>query len=242
MPALAVAEALRERGAEVSFIGVRGTSAAGMATAAGYQEDELRLRGLPRRPTPSGLWALALALAAVPRAIAILARRRADVVIGAGGYVAGPVALAARLTRRPVLLMEADSHLGVANRLAAPMAARVTLAFPLPGRVGPRYLVTGRPVSRAVLNATRTAGRRQFGIPAAEAFRRMTTPARTEQDLSDVARYVALLLLREIPRAVLAGRRHLIAPLLGECIRLTTGEHSNHPAIRLLKAPVGAAM
>ncbi|MFI7550783.1 phosphotransferase family protein [Micromonospora sediminimaris] len=83
---------------------------------------------------------------------------------------------------------------------------------------------------------------RQFGIPAADAFRRMTTPARTEQDLGDVARYVALLLLREIPQAVLAGRRHLIAPLLGECIRLTTGEHSNHPAIRLLRAPVGAAM
>ena len=166
MPALAVAEALRERGAEVSFIGVRGTSAAGMATAAGYQEEELRLRGLPRRPTPAGLWSLALAVAAVPRAAAMLARSRADVVIGAGGYVAGPVALAARLTRRPLLLMEADSHLGIANRLAAPLASRVTLAFPLAGRVGSRYLVTGRPVSRAVLNATRTSGRRHFGIPA----------------------------------------------------------------------------
>jgi len=166
MPALAVAEALRERGAEVSFIGVRGTSAAGMAAAAGYQEEALRLRGLPRRPTPTGLVSLALALAAVPRVAAILARRRADVVIGAGGYVAGPVALAARLTGRPVLLMEADSHLGIANRLAAPMASRVTLAFPLPGRAGSRYLVTGRPVSRAVVNATRSAGRRQFGIPA----------------------------------------------------------------------------
>ncbi|MDX6554238.1 MAG: UDP-N-acetylglucosamine--N-acetylmuramyl-(pentapeptide) pyrophosphoryl-undecaprenol [Miltoncostaeaceae bacterium] len=166
MPALAVAEALRERGAEVSFIGVRGTSAAGMAAAAGYHEDVLRLRGLPRRPTPGGLWALALALAAVPRAAAMLARQRADVVIGAGGYIAGPVALAARLTRRPVLLMEADSHLGVANRLAAPLASRVTLAFPLPGRVGSRSLDPGRPVSRSVLNATRPAGRRAFGIPA----------------------------------------------------------------------------
>ncbi|MGA3525277.1 phosphotransferase family protein [Melissospora conviva] len=82
---------------------------------------------------------------------------------------------------------------------------------------------------------------RRFGDPAAEAYRRMTTPTHTEQDLSDVARYVALLLLREIPRAVLAGRRHLIAPLLGECVRLTTGEHRRHPTIRLLTAPVRAA-
>ncbi|MEQ9337373.1 MAG: glycosyltransferase, partial [Miltoncostaeaceae bacterium] len=76
----------------------------------------------------------------------------------------GPVALAAWLTRRPVLLMEADSHMGVANRLAAPLAKRVTLAFPLPGRNGGRYLVTGRPVASEVSEATRTAGRRAFGI------------------------------------------------------------------------------
>ncbi|MEU6022650.1 phosphotransferase [Micromonospora sp. NPDC047134] len=78
---------------------------------------------------------------------------------------------------------------------------------------------------------------RRFRDPAAEAFLKMTTPARAAQDLRDVARYVALLLLREIPRAALAGRRQLIAPLLGECIQLTTDEHASHPAIRLLATP-----
>jgi UDP-N-acetylglucosamine--N-acetylmuramyl-(pentapeptide) pyrophosphoryl-undecaprenol N-acetylglucosamine transferase len=107
---------------------------------------------------------LALAAMALPRAVWILRRRGADVVVGAGGYVAGPVAIAARLLRRPVLLMEADSHLGLANRLAAPLAKRVTLAFPIRGRRGGRYMVTGRPVSQAVVAATRTAGRRAFGI------------------------------------------------------------------------------
>jgi UDP-N-acetylglucosamine--N-acetylmuramyl-(pentapeptide) pyrophosphoryl-undecaprenol N-acetylglucosamine transferase len=164
MPALAVADALRARGAEVSFIGARGASASGRVAAAGYREDRIRLRGLARRPTLRNLSALALAVAAVPRAAGLLARRRADVVVGGGSYVAGPVALAAWLTRRPLLLMEADSHLGVANRLAAPLAGRVTLAFPLAGRTGSRYLVTGRPVGRAVVDATRTAGRRAFGI------------------------------------------------------------------------------
>jgi UDP-N-acetylglucosamine--N-acetylmuramyl-(pentapeptide) pyrophosphoryl-undecaprenol N-acetylglucosamine transferase len=165
VPALAVADALRARGAEVAFIGARGGSASGRVAAAGYREDRIRLRGLVRRPTPRNLVALFQAAVAVPRAAALLARRRADVVVGGGGYVAGPVALAAWLTRRPLLLMEADSHLGFANRLAAPLARRVALAFPLPGRTGSRYLVTGRPVGRAVAEATRTAGRRAFGIP-----------------------------------------------------------------------------
>lgn len=101
---------------------------------------------------------------AVPRCGRILRRRRADVVIGGGGYMAGPTAVAAAVRRRPLLLTEADSHLGVANRLAAPFAKRVALAFPLPDRTGPRYMVTGRPVRRAVREATRTGGRRRLGI------------------------------------------------------------------------------
>lgn len=168
MPALAVADALRGRGAEVSVVGARGASSAGRAQAAGYPEDHISLRGFSRRLSPGAIVAnlrtVVLTIAAVPRAAAVLRRRRADVVVGAGGYVAGPVALAAWLTRRPVVLMEADSHMGVANRLAAPLARRVTLAFPLRGRSGPRYLVTGRPVSAAVVSATRTSGRRAFGI------------------------------------------------------------------------------
>jgi len=165
MPALALAEALVARGARVSVIGVRGRAGSELVARAGYPEDLLRLRGLERRASLGNLRAAALAALAVPRAARVLRRRRADVVVGAGGYVAGPVALAAWLTRRPLLLMEADSHLGVANRLAAPLARRVALAFPLPGRSGRRYLVSGRPVSRAVASATRTAGRRAFAIP-----------------------------------------------------------------------------
>ncbi len=72
---------------------------------------------------------------------------------------------------------------------------------------------------------------RQLGQPAATAFARM---AGTDQDLTDVARHLALLLLREIPRAVQQRRHHLVAPLLGECVRLLAGEASAHPAMRLM--------
>ncbi|MGD9571788.1 MAG: glycosyltransferase [Thermoleophilia bacterium] len=164
MPALAVADALRARGAEVSFIGARGAGAGEAVRAAGYREDTIPLRGIVRRFSVMNAWAVILAALATPRAISLLVRRRAQVVVGGGSYVAGPVALAGWLTRRPVLLTEADSHLGMANRMAAPLARKVTLAFPLKGRSGRKYLVTGRPVGTAVTGATRTAGRRAFGI------------------------------------------------------------------------------
>jgi len=110
--------------------------------------------------------AVALAGAAVPAGVKILRRRRPAVVLGGGGYVAGPVALAARALRIPVALMEADAHLGLANRLAAPFAERVFLAFPLEGREGAKYRVVGRPIPARSRPVAREKARARFGLPA----------------------------------------------------------------------------
>ena len=82
--------------------------------------------------------------------------------MGGGGYVAGPVGVAALSMRIPLVLTEADSHLGLTNRLLAPFARRVCLAFALPGREGARYRVTGRPVPPPARD--RAAARARFGV------------------------------------------------------------------------------
>ncbi len=110
--------------------------------------------------------ALGLAAAGAARAVRLLGDLRPDAVLGAGGYVAGPVGAAAVLRRVPLVLAEADSHLGLTNRALAPFARRVCLAFPLPGRDGRRYLVTGRPVPPPATD--RGAARRRFGIEGDE--------------------------------------------------------------------------
>jgi UDP-N-acetylglucosamine--N-acetylmuramyl-(pentapeptide) pyrophosphoryl-undecaprenol N-acetylglucosamine transferase len=72
---------------------------------------------------------------------------------------------AASRQRIPAALMEADAQLGLANRLALPFARRVFLAFPIEGRTGPKFRVTGRPIparSRAVPQAE---ARRLFDLP-----------------------------------------------------------------------------
>jgi len=84
--------------------------------------------------------------------------------MGGGGYVAGPVGLAALSRRVPLVLTEADSHLGLSNRLLAPFARRVCLAFPLDGRAGRRFLVTGRPVPEATEAVSRVQARARFGV------------------------------------------------------------------------------
>ena len=95
----------------------------------------------------------------------ILERREPDVVLGGGGYVAGPMVYAASRKAIPSALMEADAHLGLANRLAAPFAERVFLAFPIEGRERPKYRVTGRPIPARNRPTSRAEGRRKFDLP-----------------------------------------------------------------------------
>src|SRR6201994_4375243 len=168
VPAMAVAAELRRSGAEVSWLGTREKMEAELVPAAGYEIDFLRVRGIDRRNPLRAARAGAEALAAVGTARAALRRRRADVGMGGGGHVAGPAGLAATLPRTPLVLTEADSHLGLANRMLAGRARRVCLAFPIEGREGGRYLVTGRPVPDAVLAADRGAARSRFGIGEGE--------------------------------------------------------------------------
>ncbi len=192
VPALAVAAALRADGAEVAFIGA-GRAEATLVPAAGYELHAISVEGLSRSNPLRALRALLRAALAVPRARALLARLRPDAVMGGGGYVAGPVVLAALSLRIPVVLTEADSRLGLTNRMLAPFVRRVCLAFPLSAgeaderapqrrRLGSRaprrwrsrrrerragsYRVTGRPIpapSRDPLGA-----RERLGIGADE--------------------------------------------------------------------------
>jgi UDP-N-acetylglucosamine--N-acetylmuramyl-(pentapeptide) pyrophosphoryl-undecaprenol N-acetylglucosamine transferase len=163
VPALAVADALRDSGAHVEFVGGERAEAE-LVPQAGYSFHPLSVAGLDRKNPLKAARAAGLAGAAVFRARALLRRIGADAVVGGGGYVAGPVGLAAVTLRLPLVLTEADSHLGVANRLLARFARRVFLAFPIEGRTGERYEVVGRPVPAGTGHADRAAARRRFGL------------------------------------------------------------------------------
>jgi UDP-N-acetylglucosamine--N-acetylmuramyl-(pentapeptide) pyrophosphoryl-undecaprenol N-acetylglucosamine transferase len=161
---MAVADELRASGAEVSFLGTRERIEADLVPAAGYEIDFLKVRGIDRGNRLRGALAGVEAIGAVGTALRVLRQRRPDVVMGGGGFVAGPAGLAAAISRTPLVLTEADSHMGLANRLLAGRARRVCLAFPIPDREGERYAVTGRPVPAAVLAGDRGAARTRFGI------------------------------------------------------------------------------
>jgi UDP-N-acetylglucosamine--N-acetylmuramyl-(pentapeptide) pyrophosphoryl-undecaprenol N-acetylglucosamine transferase len=150
----------------VTFAGSPQRAEAQLVPDAGFELDTFRVSGLPRRPGIAQARAALHSLAAPAACDRILARRRPDVVLGAGSYVGGPMVLAAARRRIPTAVTEADAHLGLANRLAAPFAKRVFLSFPIPGREPPKYEVVGRPVPANARPLPRAEARAQLGLPA----------------------------------------------------------------------------
>jgi UDP-N-acetylmuramate--alanine ligase len=164
VPALAIAEELRARGAQVWFVGTTDRVEAELVPAARFPIEFLNVTGLDRQHPGRATLSMLRAGVAVPRARRLLKRLGAEAVLACGGYVAGPVGLAAATRGIPLVLTESDSYLGLSNRMLARFARRVCLSFPIPGLDGDRYLVTGRPVPKAIVEADRATARKRLGI------------------------------------------------------------------------------
>ena len=134
-PGLAVAQALRERGWRVHWLG----------GAPGAQGPSMESQLVPPRGFPfeavefsgvrgKGLLTLVRLplrlLRAFAQSFSVLRRVRPDVVVGLGGYITFPAGLMAALLGIPLLLHEQNSVAGMANRLLARLARRVLTAFP----------------------------------------------------------------------------------------------------------------
>jgi len=149
----------------VTFAGSPDRVEARLVPEAGYELDTFRIAGFPRRPSVALARSLMLAGAAPRACRRILRARRPDVVLGGGGFVAGPMVFAASTLGIPTALTEADAHLGLANRLAAPFARRLFLAYPIETRFRNKVRVVGRPIPVGSLAVPQDEAREIFELP-----------------------------------------------------------------------------
>jgi UDP-N-acetylglucosamine--N-acetylmuramyl-(pentapeptide) pyrophosphoryl-undecaprenol N-acetylglucosamine transferase len=149
----------------VTFAGSPDRVEARLVPEAGYELDTFRISGFPRRPSVALARSLMLAGAAPRACRRILRARRPDVVLGGGGFVAGPMVFAASTLGIPTALTEADAHLGLANRLAAPFARRLFLAYPIETRHRGKVRVVGRPLASRAQLVSQQEGREVFELP-----------------------------------------------------------------------------
>lgn len=162
-PALAVARRLRERGVPVVWLGTRRGLEARVVPEAGLPIEWLTVTGLRGKHLAARLLAPLRLAGAMAQAVRVLLRHRPGVVLGMGGFVAGPGGAVAWLLRRPLVIHEQNAVAGLTNRLLARVARRVLTAFPdtFPARADAELI--GNPVREDIAAlpepAQRLAGR-----------------------------------------------------------------------------------
>ncbi len=153
-PAIAVAEELRRRGHEALFVGTRTGIEARLVPAKGFPIEWIEIGGLKRVGAAQVFRTLGQLPASVLQVARLIRRRRPAGVFSMGGYVAGPVVLAAWLSRLPVIVMEPNAVPGLTNRRVGRFATRALLGFPEAARFFPRDRseVAGLPVRQEFFN------------------------------------------------------------------------------------------
>jgi UDP-N-acetylglucosamine--N-acetylmuramyl-(pentapeptide) pyrophosphoryl-undecaprenol N-acetylglucosamine transferase len=145
-PALAIAERLRARGIDVSWLGTRRGLEADLVPRAGFEIDWVSVSGLRGNGVIGWLLAPARLLLALVQALAALRRRRPVAVLGMGGFASGPGGIAAWLLAIPLLIHEQNAVAGLTNRLLVRIASRVMEAFAGTFPAARGALTTGNPV------------------------------------------------------------------------------------------------
>lgn len=160
-PGVAVVEELRRRlpQLEVLFVGTERGIEARAVPAMGERFEAIEVLPLMGRGGAEVVRNLAMLPRSGLQAASILRAFRPDLVLGLGGYAAGPVLAAAALLRIPSALLEQNVRVGLTNKLLAKSVGRAYLTYPETApHFGDRARVLGNPVRRPFVDAARTAG------------------------------------------------------------------------------------
>ncbi|MEG1116453.1 MAG: glycosyltransferase, partial [Janthinobacterium sp.] len=163
-PGLAIAQTMRARGWEVSWLGTTHGMEQDLVPKSGIPMDAIAfsgMRGKGLAHTIQGGFRMLASFFAIRR---FIASRKPDVVMGMGGYVTVPGGLMARLKGVPLVLVNADAALLLSNKTLVPLAQQVCFGFPADfGSAAGKAVVTGNPVRAEILAmappAARFAGR-----------------------------------------------------------------------------------
>ncbi|HEY0634538.1 MAG TPA: undecaprenyldiphospho-muramoylpentapeptide beta-N-acetylglucosaminyltransferase [Gammaproteobacteria bacterium] len=149
-PGLAVAEALRARGVEVSWLGTHRGLEAQLVPKAGIAIDYIAISGLRGKGAVGWLLAPLRLTIALVQSLAVMWRHRPAAVLGMGGFVTGPGGVAAKLLGRPLLIHEQNAIAGMTNRWLSRIADAVLEAFPATFAPKAYVMPTGNPVRAAI--------------------------------------------------------------------------------------------
>ncbi len=171
-PAITLINTIKEKcpGAEFLYVGTRQGLEADIVPKEGLPFATVDLQGFERRLTPKNFLRAGKAVAAVAKAAKLVRDFRPDAVIGTGGYVCGPVLMAASLMKIPTLIQEQNVLPGITNKILARFVTRIATGAEAALKAFPqdKAVFTGNPIRREVMAAERQEGAAAFGFDPAK--------------------------------------------------------------------------
>jgi UDP-N-acetylglucosamine--N-acetylmuramyl-(pentapeptide) pyrophosphoryl-undecaprenol N-acetylglucosamine transferase len=160
-PGIAVVEELRRRApdVEVTFVGTAKGIEARVLPPRGERLELIDVAPLKGRTPAELMRSLMMLPGACSRAFGLISTYKPELVIGVGGYASGPMLLAAAARGVPTAILEQNAHVGLTNRLLAPIVGRAYVAWEEAAeQLGrKRAKLYGNPVRRAFVDAARAA-------------------------------------------------------------------------------------
>lgn len=169
-PAIAIANAIKEReaGTQFLFVGAEGKMEMEKVPAAGYRIEGLPIRGFQRNALWKNIGLPLRLIRSMLKARRLVREFKPHVAVGVGGYASGPTLAAAQRMGVPTLIQEQNSHAGATNRMLAKRVDRVCVAYAGMEKYFPKekILLTGNPVRQDVVRLTgkRPRGMEFFGL------------------------------------------------------------------------------
>ncbi len=167
-PALSIAQGLKKefKDSEILYIGTKTGMEREIVPKAGYQIEFVSAEGLSRKLTLKTVKTLLKTVSGVGQSMKIIRRFKPDMVIGTGGFVSGPVMLAAVLLRKPTLIHEQNAYPGLTNRLIGNKVNKVALSFEESKKYfkSKQLIYTGNPIRKEILKQNREDGYRNLQL------------------------------------------------------------------------------
>ncbi|WP_374513717.1 undecaprenyldiphospho-muramoylpentapeptide beta-N-acetylglucosaminyltransferase [Niveibacterium sp.] len=150
-PGLAIAQAMQARGWSVRWLGTAHGMEGDIVPRHGLALDTIEFAGLRGKGLGHAIRGAFAFFSSLFRSVKLIRAAGADVVLGMGGYVTVPGGIAARLSGRPLALVNADAAPLLSNKLLGPFAKRVLFGFAGDfGSLADKAVVTGNPVRREI--------------------------------------------------------------------------------------------
>ncbi|MCL4243615.1 MAG: undecaprenyldiphospho-muramoylpentapeptide beta-N-acetylglucosaminyltransferase [Candidatus Dadabacteria bacterium] len=155
-PAVSVAEEILGRDGlnEVLFVGTKTGLENEILSKRGYRIEHITARGMKGSGMVRSVKAVFAAITGISDSMSILKSFKPDIVLGVGGYVSGPMVLAASLRGVPTAICEQNAYPGIANRILGKFVKKVFTTFDAAAAFFPRgkVVMTGNPIRRDIIS------------------------------------------------------------------------------------------